>query len=124
MQIVIKEDYYKHKLMKVNRPLFDLQYSHNNYKAVYLLGSKTCYTKPLVYNEAAQFQFDTLRSEYTHLDSLASRKCEVVMVDEVDRILIDDSSKIDNVQYGLIKDNISLIMESTYFSIRENYGVR
>jgi len=47
-----------------------------------------------VYGEAAQFQFDSLRDEYSFLGTLAKRKREVIIVDEVDSMLIDDSSKI------------------------------
>ncbi|CAF4718811.1 unnamed protein product, partial [Rotaria sp. Silwood2] len=53
-----------------------------------------CYRKQIVYGEAAQFQFDTLRTEYAELSTLADRKCDVAIVDEVDSMLIDDSSKI------------------------------
>ncbi|CAF3851124.1 unnamed protein product [Rotaria sp. Silwood1] len=74
--------------------MFGLQCSHNNDKAVYLSGPKVCYRKQIVYGEAAQFQFDTLRTEYAELNTLADRKCDVAIVDEVDSMLIDDSSKI------------------------------
>ncbi|CAF2664886.1 unnamed protein product [Rotaria sp. Silwood2] len=74
--------------------MFGLQCSHNNDKAVYLSGPKMCYRKQIVYGEAAQFQFDTLRTEYAELSTLADRKCDVAIVDEVDSMLIDDSSKI------------------------------
>ncbi|CAM4826836.1 unnamed protein product [Rotaria magnacalcarata] len=43
--------------------MFDLQCSHKNDKVVYLSGPKTCYKEQVVYDEAAQFQFDTLRTE-------------------------------------------------------------
>ncbi|CAF5086232.1 unnamed protein product, partial [Rotaria sp. Silwood1] len=74
--------------------MFGLQCSHNNEKAVYLSGPKVCYRKQIVYGEAAQLQFDTLRTEYAELNTLADRKCDVAIVDEVDSMLIDDSSKI------------------------------
>ncbi|CAF4874808.1 unnamed protein product, partial [Rotaria sp. Silwood1] len=47
-----------------------------------------------IYGEVAQFQFDTLRTEYSQLNTLGNRKFEVAIVDEVDSMLIDDSSKI------------------------------
>ncbi|CAF1106068.1 unnamed protein product [Rotaria sordida] len=59
--------------------MFDLQCSHNNDKAVYLSGPKVCYRKQIVYGEAAQFQFDTLRTEYAELNTLAGRKCDVAI---------------------------------------------
>ncbi|CAF3752992.1 unnamed protein product [Rotaria sp. Silwood1] len=74
--------------------MFGLQCSHNNDKVVYLSDPKVCYRKQIVYGEAAQFQFDTLRTEYAELNTLADRKCDVAIVDEVDSTLIDDSSKI------------------------------
>ncbi|CAF4947933.1 unnamed protein product, partial [Rotaria socialis] len=74
--------------------MFDLQCSDNNDKSIYLSGPKKCYRKDIVYGEATQFQFDTLRTEYAQLNTLDGRKCEVAIVDEVDSMLIDDSSKI------------------------------
>ncbi|CAF4700376.1 unnamed protein product [Rotaria socialis] len=74
--------------------MFDLQCSDNNDRAIYLTGPKSCYKKQIVYGKAAQFQFDTLRTEYAQLNTLADRKCDVAIVDEVDSMLIDDSSKI------------------------------
>ncbi|CAF0875274.1 unnamed protein product [Didymodactylos carnosus] len=74
--------------------IFDLQCTDNNDHSIYLTGPKTCYKKQIVYGEVAQFQFDTLRTEYAQLNTLAGRKREVAIVDEVDSMLIDDSSKI------------------------------
>ncbi|CAF4022221.1 unnamed protein product, partial [Rotaria sordida] len=74
--------------------MFNLQCSDNNDKSLYLAGPKKCYRKEIVYGEATQFQFDTLRTEYAQLNTLDGRKCEVAIVDEVDSMLIDDSSKI------------------------------
>ena len=42
----------------------------------------------------SQFQFDHLRDKYSQLGTLAGRECEVAIIDEVDAMLIDDSSKI------------------------------
>lgn len=47
-----------------------------------------------MYGDASQFQFDILREEYSLLGTMAKRKCEFAIVDEVDSMLIDDSSKI------------------------------
>jgi hypothetical protein len=74
--------------------IFGLSCADNNDKSVYIKGAKDCYKKDIVYGEAAQFQFDSLRDEYSLLGTLANRKCEVAIVDEVDSMLIDDSSKI------------------------------
>ncbi|CAF1419452.1 unnamed protein product, partial [Rotaria sordida] len=74
--------------------MFGLGCSHNNDKTVYVSGIKTCYKKEIVYGEATQFQFDILRTEYAELNTLGNRKFEVAIIDEVDSMLIDDSSKI------------------------------
>ncbi|CAF3758398.1 unnamed protein product [Rotaria sordida] len=74
--------------------MFDIQCSSNNDKSSYLTGPKACYKKQIVYGEVAQFQFDTLRTEYAQLNTLADRKYEVAIVDEVDSMFIDDNSKI------------------------------
>ncbi|CAF3955624.1 unnamed protein product [Rotaria sp. Silwood2] len=74
--------------------MFGVGCSHNNDKVIYLSGPKVCYKEDIVYGEVAQFQFDTLRTEYAQLNTLGDRKCHVAIVDEVDSMLIDDSSKI------------------------------
>jgi superfamily II DNA or RNA helicase len=74
--------------------MFGLTCAHNNDNAIYLKGEKDCYKKDIVYGEVAQFQFDTLRDQYSLLGTLAGRKTELAIVDEVDSMLIDDSSKI------------------------------
>ncbi|CAF1267992.1 unnamed protein product, partial [Didymodactylos carnosus] len=80
----------KMKLFK----MFHLTCSDNNDKTVYLYGRKDCYTADIVYGEVSQFQFDTLRDQYSMLGTLGNQKCEIAIVDEVDSMLIDDSSKI------------------------------
>ena len=74
--------------------MFGLTCADNNDKSIYIKGSKDCYKKDIVYGESAQFQFDILRDAYSLLETLAGRKCEIAIVDEVDSMLIDDSSKI------------------------------
>jgi hypothetical protein len=74
--------------------MFSLECSDNNDRGVYISGPKDCYQKPIVYGEAAQFQFDTLRDKYSALNTLSGRVTAMAIVDEVDSMLIDDSSKI------------------------------
>lgn len=57
-------------------------------------GAKDCYKADIVYGEVSQFQFDCLRDNYCQLGTLSDRECSVAIVDEVDAMLIDDSSKI------------------------------
>ena len=59
-----------------------------------LSGVKDCYKANVVYGEVSQFQFDKLRDDYSQLGTLGDRQCRVAIVDEVDAMLIDDSSKI------------------------------
>ncbi|CAF4844118.1 unnamed protein product, partial [Rotaria sp. Silwood1] len=80
----------KMKLFK----MFHLTCSDNNDKTIYLHGRKDCYTADIVYGEVSQFQFDTLRDQYSMLGTLGVKECEIAIVDEVDSMLIDDSSKI------------------------------
>ncbi|XP_018022148.2 uncharacterized protein LOC108678282 [Hyalella azteca] len=74
--------------------LFGLSCSDNNDKIIYLKGGKDCYLSDIVYGEMSQFQFDILRDNYSKLGTLCGRKFSVAIVDEVDSMLIDDSSKI------------------------------
>ena len=80
----------KKKLFK----MFELNCADNNDKTVYLHGRKDCYKAHVVYGEVSQFQFDSLRHHYSMLGTLGENKCEIAIVDEVDSMLIDDSSKI------------------------------
>ena len=73
---------------------FNLSCSDNNDKTVYVKGAKECYKADVVYGEGSQFQFDLLRDDYSQLGTMGQRRCEVAIVDEVDSMLIDDSSKI------------------------------
>lgn len=74
--------------------MFGLTCADNNDRVVYVQGKKQCYTSDIVYGEVSQFQFDTLRDNYSGLGTLANRRKDIVIVDEVDSMLLDDSSKI------------------------------
>ena len=52
---------------------FGLSCAENSDKSVYLKGKKTCYSRDIVYGEASQFQFDTLRDTYSGLNTLNGR---------------------------------------------------
>ena len=75
--------------------LFRLDCDHNGDKGSgYVRGEKACYKKQIVYGDTSQFQFDTLRDEYSGLKTRAGRQYGCAIVDEVDSMLIDDSSKL------------------------------
>ncbi len=74
--------------------LFGLTVADNLDRTVYTKGVKPCYQCDIVYGEASQFQFDTLRQEYSALKTKADRPLSFVILDEVDSMLIDDSSRI------------------------------
>lgn len=74
--------------------MFSLTCSDNSDKTAYVKGAKDCYTADIVYGEMSQFQFDILRDNYSKLGTLGQRKFMTAIVDEVDSMLIDDSSKI------------------------------
>jgi preprotein translocase subunit SecA len=74
--------------------MFNLTVGDNKDKKIYIKGIKECYSKDIVYGEVSQFQFDYLRDKYSKLDTLAGTNCDIAIVDEVDSMLIDESSKI------------------------------
>ncbi|CAG0894755.1 unnamed protein product, partial [Cyprideis torosa] len=74
--------------------MFSLTCADNNDKTAYLKGRKDCYKADIVYGEMSQFQFDILRDNYSKLGTLGERQFMTAIVDEVDSMLIDDSSKI------------------------------
>jgi preprotein translocase subunit SecA len=82
------------KIKKVFYNILDVSVADNADKTVYIKGTKSCYKMDVVYGDVSQFQFDTLRDEYNALGTLGGRDKQVVIVDEVDSMLIDDSSKI------------------------------
>ena len=56
------------------------------------LGS--CYKQDIVHGEIHSFKFDILRDSYSQSGTLGDRKCAIAIVDEVDSMLLDDSSNI------------------------------
>ncbi|CAG8543978.1 12521_t:CDS:2 [Cetraspora pellucida] len=62
---------------------------------------KKCYLKDIVYGDVSQFQFDWLRHKHKRLGTKGSREFGVVIVDEVDNMIIDDSSRTARLTGGL-----------------------
>lgn len=52
-------------------------------------GSKTCYSKNIVYGDVTTFEWDELRHAYEERNTRGTRKYQTVIVDEVDSLLID-----------------------------------
>ena len=78
--------------------MFGLNVSHNGDDNYNFKDVKECYKQSvdIIYGDASSFQFDILRHEYSDLNTRGKRsfKNTVAIVDEVDSMLIDDSSKI------------------------------
>ncbi|CAD8077847.1 unnamed protein product [Paramecium primaurelia] len=72
---------------------FGLECSDNCDKSKYIKNVKQCYKKDIVYGDVSQFQFDYLRHHHNQLNTMGDRKMEIAIVDEVDSMLIDESSK-------------------------------
>ncbi|KAF0553046.1 DEAD/DEAH box helicase family protein [Gigaspora margarita] len=62
---------------------------------------KNCYSKNIVYGDVSQFQFDWLSHEHKKMGTKGSRGFGVVIVDEVDNMMIDDSSRTARLTGGL-----------------------
>jgi preprotein translocase subunit SecA len=56
--------------------------------------SKNYYKANVVYGEVSQFQFDILDEEYNFGKGRLKRPFDFVIVDEVDSMMIDESSKV------------------------------
>lgn len=77
--------------------LFELECDHNSDKgSTYLSGEKDCYKKEIIYGDCSQFQFDYLRHAYSDLGTRGERefKNSIAIIDEVDAMFIDDSTKL------------------------------
>lgn len=75
--------------------IFNISNAHN-ITDNYIRGAKDCYSKDIVYGDTLHFQSDILRDEYKLLGTRGGRnfKDSVVLIDEVDSMLIDESGKI------------------------------
>jgi hypothetical protein len=78
--------------------MFSLTCAHNHLEHQVentLLNNKTpkpCYSADIVYGNIANFQFDWIRHIFSHQNTKGNRECGVVIVDEVDSMLIDESA--------------------------------
>ncbi|CAF0795574.1 unnamed protein product [Adineta ricciae] len=72
--------------------MFNLTAAHNNDETNYVEGFKCCYKENIVYGTASQFQFDILRDEFSLLKTRADRPFDLVIIDEVDSMLIDETN--------------------------------
>jgi hypothetical protein len=78
--------------------IFDLTCVHNYLEHQIentLLINKTpkpCYSADIVYGNIANFQFDWIRHIFSHQNTKGNREFGVVIVDEVDSMLIDESA--------------------------------
>jgi preprotein translocase subunit SecA len=81
--------------------MFSISVSDNIDRETYLSGPKQCYSCDVVYGEISQFQFDYLRDTYNQYGTRKDRKLSHVIVDEVDSMLIDDSSKIAKISSNI-----------------------
>jgi preprotein translocase subunit SecA len=84
-----KSDFYK---------MFNINVKDNSDDNYNFNGLKECYDKnvDIVYGETSNFQFDILREDFSGLGTMGLHSFENIfaIVDEVDSMLIDDSSKI------------------------------
>ncbi len=55
-------------------------------------GMKSCYACDIVYGSTENFQYDLLKHEFSMLKTRGDRKFECAIIDEVDSLLIDESS--------------------------------
>ena len=78
--------------------MFNLAVKHNGDDDYNFKDTKECYKESvdIIYGDASSFQFDILRHQYSDLGTRGVREFRnsVAIVDEVDSMLIDDSSKI------------------------------
>jgi len=98
--------------------MFGLSCSDNADSFNYITGPKKCYKADIVYGEISQFQFDVLRNDYSKLNTLAGRPFEIAIVDEVDSMLIDDSSKIARLSTKIAgMDQLEIIYHNIWYKL-------
>jgi preprotein translocase subunit SecA len=78
--------------------MFGLKVENNGDEGYSFNGEKKCYKDDIdiIYGDAGNFQFDILRHDYSGLGTRGNRKFSntYAIIDEVDSMLVDDSSKI------------------------------
>ena len=81
-------------------------------------GFKACYAADIVYGDANNFQFDLLRHEYKQENTRGERQYETVIVDEVDSMLIDESSKIASLgSYKPLMSELDVLFVSAWIAL-------
>ena len=82
-------------------------------------GYKACYGKNIVYGDANHFEFDLLRHEYKKEDTRGTREFETVIVDEVDSMLIDESSKLASLgSFKPMMSELENLFQSVWIELR------
>ena len=84
------EDKQKQQLFR----MLDLSVSHNVMSRQGGKKPKPCYKADIVYGDVGNFQYDFLYDDFKQLGIRCGREFGVVIVDEVDSMLIDESAKI------------------------------
>ena len=78
--------------------MFNIRVDNNDDKNYNFNGVKSCYKDDIdvIYGDASNYQFDILNHEFSGLGTRGNRNFEntVVIIDEADSMLIDESSKI------------------------------
>jgi preprotein translocase subunit SecA len=78
--------------------MFNLIVADNSDEGYGFIETKECYKNHvnIIYGDAANYQFDILRHEYSALGTRGTRNFDttIAIIDEVDSMLIDDNSKI------------------------------
>ena len=78
--------------------MFNIRVYNNDDRDYNFNGVKRCYKDDVdvIYGDASNYQFDVLNDEFSGLGTRGNRSFEdtVAIFDEVDSMLIDDSSKI------------------------------
>jgi preprotein translocase subunit SecA len=102
--------------------LFDLSVASNWYpdesKNKMFRGLKSCYSANIVYGDASNFQFDLLRHEYKEENTRGERAYQTVIVDEVDSMLIDETSKIASLgSNNPLMSELEVLFSSTWIEL-------
>ena len=100
--------------------MFGISVADNVDRSPYVKGTKRCYRSNVVYGDIAQFQFDLLRHEYGLLRTRGDRALDQMIADEVDSLLIDDSTKIAKLSSPLAGiDRLDVVFVHLYTRVQE-----
>ena len=96
--------------------------TNHNHRLAYTDGLKDCYKDDvdIVYGVMNEFEFDYLRRDFNDLDTMGNWNCDSIFIDEVDNILVDNSSNLSKLAESISGMNaLELLYIHIFYNLKE-----